>query len=766
MAQQGRRGPVPRDQRETSQGEGEEVESQGRISVHKRMRKNTSQWLGPRAEESGENSRGPSNEDARDILKLRKEMEELKRQIDKDGSFGPTVEIISPFTARAMKAQLPRGMKAPEIRYKGFTDPNDHLAAYQTHMLMHAVEDEIQCRLFVGTLEGPAVKWFLTLPNGTIDCFKDLAQLFLNAYGGRFQPKKHFTHLFSLKQKEGETNTELVQRWNEAINEVEPMDDKTSIALFMSVLRSGELFRRLDYDTPTSYKAMMARVNKFCATEESDRIKGKNEGALHKGSDKEKKGEKAKATTLSIPTLKPLAAPVAEIKRSIKLDVIIGEHPKVRHMRMDFVVVDIKCAHNPILGRPGLEDLGGALSLEHLCLKFRTPEGVGRALGDQPAAKKAYLNACKRIGKENLNIQTIGQALEDKERKEEDRERPKPAVEMEEVMLFPEGDPEKVVRIGLGLEEDIREEIIRCVLAVVVTVKRLTPYFQAHPVRIMTDQPLGAVLRDPSSSGRVIKWAMVLSQYDISYQPRSSKKGQVIADFMVECTARGKPEEDGTGQERKMEIWEIHSDGSCTKDGSGGGAVLTSPEGFKAYHSFKFTFRTTNNEAEYEALIGGIKIALFMKIKHIRFKSDSKLAIGQLKGEMEAKEGRLKRYRDYARTLLGKFEYYELIYVSREENEEAGMLPKLCKTVPVHMESMVRQHEKTCPVWEEAVPVLEISGLGTTWMSPLSTYLEKGELPVDPKEARRVQLMAPKYQLDGGKLYKKDLRWTDAQMFE
>ncbi|VFQ69153.1 unnamed protein product [Cuscuta campestris] len=951
--------------RETGQGEDEEVESQGHISVHKRMRKNASQRLGPRTEESGENSGGHGNEDAGDILKLRKELEELKRQVDKDGSFGPTVEIISPFTARVMKAQLPRGMKAPEIRYKGVTDPNDHLATYQTHMLMHAVEDEIQCRLFVGTLEGPAVKWFLTLPNGTIDCFKDIAQLFLNAYGGRFQPKKHFTHLFSLKQKEGETNGELVQRWNEAINEVEPMDDKTSIALFMNVLRSGELFRKLDYDTPTSYKAMMARVNKFCATEESDRLKGKSEGAWHKGPDKEKKGEKTKAATLSIPTLKSLAAPVAEIESkeeggqkrkrgdqkrrqwpydpekycnfhrrpghateechflkkmegemkdkepnanqepnqggnvwrrdaqpqqqvqenpeefpqvrvifggpetgvtgkerkewarklyvgsidigqaakkgrrepivfsdedlpfilsphrtplvismaihkffvkrilvdtgssvnvlyweaaqqlgirkedltnlnmplsgftgdiiepegSIKLDIIIGEHPKVRHMRMDFVVADIKCAHNAILGRPGLEDLGGALSLEHLCLKFRTPEGVGKVLGDQPAAKKAYLSACKKIDKENLNIQTIGHVLEDKEKKEEDRERPKPAVEMEEVVLFPEGDQEKaylssppvlskllagdVLFLYLGVahlavssvllreEERVQKPVYytsralrgpetrytpleKCVLAVVVTVKRLTPYFQAHPVRIMTNQPLGAVLKDPSSSGRVIKWAMVLSQYDISYQPRSSKKGQVIADFIVECTARGKPEEDGTGQERKRELWEVHSDGSCTKDGSGGGAVLTSPEGFKAYHSFKFMFRATNNEAEYEALIGGIQIALFMKIKHIHLKSDSKLAIGQLKGEMEAKEGRLKKYRDCAKTLLGQFESYELIYVPREENEEADMLAKLCRTIPIHMEGMVRQHERICPVWEEAVPVLEISGPGET----------------------------------------------------
>ncbi|VFQ77763.1 unnamed protein product [Cuscuta campestris] len=165
-------------------------------------------------------------------------------------------------------------------------------------------------------------------------------------------------------------------------------------------------------------------------------------------------------TKLNMP-LSGFTGDIIEPEGSIKLDIIIGEHPKVRHMRMDFVVVDIKCAHNAILGRPGLEDLGGALSLEHLFLKFRTPEGVGRVLGDQPAAKKAYLSACKKIDKENLNIQTIGHVLEDKERKEEDRERPKPAVEKEEVVLFPEGDQEKVVRIGLGLGEDTREEIIR-----------------------------------------------------------------------------------------------------------------------------------------------------------------------------------------------------------------------------------------------------------------------------------------------------------------
>ncbi|VFQ69292.1 unnamed protein product [Cuscuta campestris] len=507
-------------------------------------------------------------------------MEELKRQIDRHGSFGPTVEVISPFSARVMKANLPRGMKAPEIHYKGVTDPNDHLAAYQTHMLMHAVEDEIQCRLFVGTLEGPAVKWFLPLPNGTIDCFKDLAQFFLNR--GRFQPKKHFTHLFSVKQKEGETNTELVQRWNEAMNEVEPMDDKTSIALFMSILRSGELFIRILVDTGSSVNVLYWEAAQQLGVRKED------------------------LKRLNMP-LSGFTGDIIEPEGSIKLNVMIGEHPKVRHMKMDFVVVDIK------------------------------------AVGDQPAVKKAYLNACKRIDKENLNIQTIGQALEDKERKEGCRERPKPAVEME-VMLFPDGDPEKVVRIGLGLEEDVRDEIIR-------------------------------LLRENSV----------------------------------------------------LFVWE-------SKDMPGVDPSVI-------FHNLKIKMDS-----------------LPVKQKKRYLSTDRKEFVRkELKGEMEAKEGRLKKYRDRARTLLGKFEYYELIYVPREENEEADMLAKLCRTVPIHMESMVRQHEKTCPVWEEAVLVLEISGPSTTWMSPLSTYLEKGELPVDPKEARRVQLMAPKYQLDGGRLYKRTL---------
>ncbi|VFQ81371.1 unnamed protein product [Cuscuta campestris] len=124
------------------------------------------------------------------------------------------------------------------------------------------------------------------------------------------------------------------------------------------------------------------------------------EAAQHLGVKKED------LTKLNMP-LSCFTGDIFELEGSIKLDVIIGEHPTVRHMKMDFLVVDIKCAHNAILERPGLEDLGGALSLGHLCLKFKTLEGIERTLGDQPAAKKAYLNTCRRMDSDNFNILTM-----------------------------------------------------------------------------------------------------------------------------------------------------------------------------------------------------------------------------------------------------------------------------------------------------------------------------------------------------------------------
>ncbi|CAL8993406.1 unnamed protein product, partial [Prunus brigantina] len=76
--------------------------------------------------------------------------------------------------------------------------------------------------------------------------------------------------------------------------------------------------------------------------------------------------------------------------------------------------------------------------------------------------------------------------------------------------------------------------------ALVLSARRLRPYFQAHSINVLTNQPLRQVLQKPETSGRLIKWAIELGEFDISYHPRPSEKGQVVADFISEFTLPGK----------------------------------------------------------------------------------------------------------------------------------------------------------------------------------------------------------------------------------
>ena len=74
----------------------------------------------------------------------------------------------------------------------------------------------------------------------------------------------------------------------------------------------------------------------------------------------------------------------------------------------------------------------------------------------------------------------------------------------------------------------------RAALALRTAAQKLRPYFQAHPVVVLTDLPLRGTIHKPDMSGKMARWAMELSEYGIHYKPRLSKKGQVLADFVIE----------------------------------------------------------------------------------------------------------------------------------------------------------------------------------------------------------------------------------------
>ena len=136
--------------------------------------------------------------------------------------------------------------------------------------------------------------------------------------------------------------------------------------------------------------------------------------------------------------------------------------------------------------------------------------------------------------------------------------------------------------------------------------------------------------------------------------PHTSIKGQVLADLVAEFAES--PEEvemgDGLVDERSVGVasiqglqpWELYVDGAANQRGSGVGLVLVSSEKITIEKSFRLNFSTTNNEAEYEALLKGMQMVQKMGGKAVRAFSDSKLVVGQVRGDLEARDPRMLEY--------------------------------------------------------------------------------------------------------------------------
>ncbi|KAF8099897.1 hypothetical protein N665_0236s0057 [Sinapis alba] len=147
-------------------------------------------------------------------------------------------------------------------------------------------------------------------------------------------------------------------------------------------------------------------------------------------------------------------------------------------------------------------------------------------------------------------------------------------------------------------------------LTVITATRKLRPYFQSHSIEILTNQPLQTVMQNTNHSGRLSKWAFELSEHDITYKNRTTTKSQVLADFLVELTPKLQKD-----LVLSSPNWVLHVDGSSTVKGSGAGVKLQSPTGELIRQSFSFDFPASNNEAEYESLIAGLRLAKAVRAK-------------------------------------------------------------------------------------------------------------------------------------------------------
>ncbi|KAK2996935.1 hypothetical protein RJ639_026503 [Escallonia herrerae] len=331
----------------------------------------------------------------------------------------------------------------------------------------------------------------------------------------------------------------------------------------------------------------------------------------------------------------------------IALPVAIGTPPAQANLMLDFVVVKVPSAYNAILGRPALNRLQAVVSTYHLKMKFSTEHGIGEVKGDQTTARQCYVTSCRSKNKKALIIEDLredtkmqrGEPVEDlvsievypgEENKtvrigsnlkevtklelrsfEEMKthlssppllSKPFPGedlliylsvteVSVSTVLIREEDGVQKPIYYVSKVLQDVETrypKIYKIALALIISARRLRPYFQSHTIIVLTDQPLRKVLMSPEASGRLVKWLVELGEFDLQYKPRTAVKAQALADFIVECTLPEDPPQLVISE--VTDPWNLYVDGSSAVGNSGAEIILISPEGIIYKKSFSLPY--------------------------------------------------------------------------------------------------------------------------------------------------------------------------------
>jgi hypothetical protein len=139
-----------------------------------------------------------------------------------------------------------------------------------------------------------------------------------------------------------------------------------------------------------------------------------------------------------------------------------------------------------------------------------------------------------------------------------------------------------------------------------------------HPIIVVNEAPLSNILNNPSATGCVSLWGIELSPLDITYEKRKAIKSQVLPDITAEWL-----ELQNTGPPDLSSVWTMYFDRSKRVQGIGAGVVLISPQGDKLKYVLRMSFpQASNNEAEYEALLYGMKMAKACRATRLKIFGD------------------------------------------------------------------------------------------------------------------------------------------------
>ncbi|GKV51566.1 hypothetical protein SLEP1_g58208 [Rubroshorea leprosula] len=259
----------------------------------------------------------------------------------------------------------------------------------------------------------------------------------------------------------------------------------------------------------------------------------------------------------------------------------------------------------------------------------------------------------------------------------------------------------------------------KAAFALVCIARKLRAYFQSHQIVVYTDFPLRKILQKPELSGRLIGWSVELSEYDLKFQSRTTIKGQAVADFLVECAPTVVKE-----KAPEHPVWVLYVDGAANVEGSGAGAVLLGPDGFKSEHAL----------------------------------SDSQLVVGQVNGSCDIRDPQLGRYASVVNRLKSAFVLFQIDKIPRADNHRADELSKLASSQDLNPQRSTIVEILDAPSYTDSTvecQLLSTDPSAPRWITSLINYLQSGELLEDQSAAKLVKRRAAHFTLLDNQLYKR-----------
>lgn len=242
-----------------------------------------------------------------------------------------------------------------------------------------------------------------------------------------------------------------------------------------------------------------------------------------------------------------------------------------------------------------------------------------------------------------------------------------------------------------------------------------------------------------------------MNEYIVDFEHRSSVKSQVLADFIDDWT----PSAFGTTIKFEEPSWSVHCDGAWGMAGARISAILTPPHGPKLRYAARLQFLSSNNIAEYEAILLALRKLRALGVRRCTLKSNPQLIIGHIEKTFVAKEPELAKYLMAVRKMEKHFTGFTLRHIPRAKNEEANQLAKAAaQSIPLPPDVFF-QLLTVKAAKEEEDHLVEIHAIASDdWRSPIFAFLSGAYESSSKQELERTKARAKQYSIIGFKLYR------------